>query len=118
MKNQPFHRKVRNAWTGVMAAWAGERNFRIQVAAAVAVVALFAWIRVALIWWALTTLCVGLVLGAEMLNSAIEALADHLHPERHPGIGRVKDMLAGMVLILSIAAAIVGGIAVYATLAG
>lgn len=46
----------------------------------------------------------------------MEALADHLHPEIHPAVGKVKDMLAGMVLVMCIGAAIVALIALYATL--
>ena len=60
----------------------------------------------------LIALCIGLVIAAELLNSALEALIDHLHPEIHPAIGRAKDVLAGMVLVLSITAAVVGALAV------
>jgi len=56
-----------------------------------------------------------LVLAAELLNSSIEALADHLHPEQHSAIGKVKDMAAGMVLIMSVAAVIVGILAIWST---
>jgi len=41
------------------------------------------------------------VLAAEMFNTAIERLADHLHPERHPQIRIVKDCAAAAVLISS-----------------
>ena len=40
---------------------------------------------------------IGLVLVAELLNTAIEALADRLHPERHPEIRVVKDVAAAAV---------------------
>lgn len=61
-------------------------------------------------------LCIALVLAAELVNSSLEALADHLHPERHPEIGRVKDMLAGMVLIVSLGAAVIAALALVSTL--
>ncbi|MDX9718698.1 MAG: diacylglycerol kinase [Thauera sp.] len=57
------------------------------------------------------------MLVVELANSAMETLADHLHPEIHPVIGKVKDMLAGMVLVMSLGAAVVAMIALYATLA-
>jgi diacylglycerol kinase (ATP) len=49
-----------------------------------------------------------LVWIAEGLNSALEALADHVATERHPLIGRAKDVAAGAVLVASIAAAAIG----------
>ncbi len=40
-----------------------------------------------------------LVLGLEAVNSALEELIDHLHPQSHPAIGRVKDMLAATTVL-------------------
>jgi diacylglycerol kinase (ATP) len=62
-------------------------------------------------------LAVGLVLVAEMANTAIETLADHLHPGQHPEIGVVKDVAAGAVLVASLVAVVVG-LAYLATLLG
>jgi diacylglycerol kinase (ATP) len=55
-----------------------------------------------------------LVMAIELLNTAIEKLADHVTPERHPSIGRVKDygsaavacalLLAGLVWLAALAA--------------
>ena len=45
-----------------------------------------------------------LVLAAELFNTALEQLCDHLHPEKHANIKVVKDVAAGAVLILSIGA--------------
>jgi diacylglycerol kinase (ATP) len=42
------------------------------------------------------------------MNSALEALVDQLHPERHPEIRVIKDMAAGSVLLASIGALIIG----------
>ena len=58
--------------------------------------------------WTLIILCMGLVLGMELVNSAIERLADKISTERDPVIGKIKDLSAGAVLISAIAAAIVG----------
>lgn len=116
MKNQSFPKKVRNAFTGIRLAWVGESNFRTELVLGAVTLIVFSFVRPTLIWWALIVLCIALVLVAELANSAIEALADHLHPERHPVVGKVKDMLAGMVLVMSVGAAIVGVLALYATL--
>jgi diacylglycerol kinase len=49
-----------------------------------------------------------LVWGAEAFNTALEQLADTLHPERDPGIGRAKDVAAAAVLIAALGAAVIG----------
>jgi len=49
-------------------------------------------------------LTVTVVLGAELVNTAIECLADHLHPEQHPRIKLVKDCAAAAVLVVSLGA--------------
>ena len=51
---------------------------------------------------------IGLVLAAEAVNSAIEALADVVSPDYNEGIKRTKDLAAGAVLLLAMTAAMVG----------
>src|SRR5258706_6370058 len=53
-------------------------------------------------------LTVSFVLATELMNSALEALVNQLHPERHPEIRVIKDMAAGGVLLASVGALIVG----------
>src|ERR1039458_3870607 len=50
------------------------------------------------LWWALVIIASAAVLAAELFNTAIERLADHLHPEMHPEIRIVKDCAAAAVL--------------------
>ncbi len=66
------------------------------------------WFGVSRGEWMAIVLCIGLVFAAEALNSAIEELADALHPDEHPGIGRAKDLAAAGVLLAAFAAAAVG----------
>ncbi len=106
-KNQHFGIRLRNAWRGLVHCWREEHSFRTHVWLGGLAVVGFALLGVAWIWWALVALCIGVILAAEAFNSALEALIDHLHPELHPTIGRVKDSLAGAVLILSAMALIV-----------
>ena len=64
--------------------------------------------RPAPIWWAVLGLAVGIVLMAELFNSALETLIDHVHPEHHPEVGAAKDIAAAAVLLASIAAVVAG----------
>lgn len=107
MKNQPFVSRLGFALGGIAYTLRAERSFRIHVAAVVAVAAALLWLRPAPVWWAAVALACALVLAAELVNTAIEHLADHLHPEVHPGIRRVKDCAAGAVLVASLGALLV-----------
>ncbi len=58
--------------------------------------------------WMLQIITIGLVLGIEALNSAIEEIADFIHPDFHQKIGRIKDISAGAVTFAALAAIAVG----------
>ena len=104
LKNQPFHRRLRCAFAGFFEALRAENSFRTQVLAAVFVIGILLWRRPAPLWWALLIAIVVLVLALELMNTAIERLADHLHPDQHPHIRIVKDCGAAAVLVASIGA--------------
>lgn len=74
-------------------------------------------VRPALLWWALVGAMVALVLAAELFNTALEHLVDHLHPEPHPRIKVVKDCAAAAVLVLSLGALWVGILMLLSSLA-
>lgn len=104
MKGQPFYRRLGFAAHGIYLAFVRERSFRYQTLAGTGVLLALLITRPAPIWWATGAIAVGMVLAAELFNSALEALATHLHPEHHPEIGAVKDIAAGAVLVSSLAA--------------
>jgi len=108
MKGQPFIKRMGFALHGLRLAVQREGSFRSHLLAAAVVLVLLLLTRPAALWWALLALAVGLVLVAELVNSALEALIDHLHPERHPEIGAAKDIAAGAVLVASAVALVVG----------
>jgi diacylglycerol kinase (ATP) len=58
--------------------------------------------------WLWITVAITLVWISEAFNTALEQLADVLHPEQHPGIGRAKDVAAAAVLIAAMGAAVIG----------
>ena len=116
MKNQPFVRKLANAWAGISFTYKTEDNFRVHVMLAVVLVIFMAFLQPDAVWWALILLCIGLVMAAELANTALETLIDHLHPDIHPQIGRTKDIMAGMVLVMSLASLLVGLLALVSTL--
>jgi diacylglycerol kinase (ATP) len=104
MKNQPFHQRLGFAAHGILTAWRNENSFKTQFCAAVCVLLVLLWRRPAPIWWAFLLMSCGMVMAAELFNSALEAALDRLHPERHPAIRIAKDCAAGAVLLLSLTA--------------
>jgi len=103
-KNQSFPARLGFALAGIAQAARGERSLRTQLLAAIAVLALLAWRRPEPLWWALCALAIGGVLAAELFNTALERLADHLHPGLHAEVRIAKDCAAGGVLLASLAA--------------
>ena len=84
-----------------------EHSVRFEAIVLVLVVAALVILRPAPIWWAAAALASAGVLAAELLNTAIEALADHLSPEQHPRIRVVKDCAAAAVLVSVVGALVV-----------
>lgn len=58
--------------------------------------------------WMMQILAFGLVLSVEALNTAVEKIADFIHPEFHNKIGFIKDIAAGGVMFAAMAAIAVG----------
>ena len=58
--------------------------------------------------WMMQILAFGLVLGIESLNTAVEKIADFIHPEFHDRIGFIKGIAAGAVMFAATAAIAVG----------
>jgi diacylglycerol kinase len=85
-----------------------EPNARIHLFATIVALGTGCWLGLSAGEWCAIVVAIALVWISEGLNSAIEALADHIAPERHPLIARCKDIAAGAVLTASIAAAIIG----------
>jgi undecaprenol kinase len=116
MKNRPFRERLMFALNGLGAAWRRESSFRTQATLAVLAAIVLVFLRPPLVWWAIIALTISVVLAAELMNSAFEALADQLQPERHPEIRVIKDIAAGGVLLASIGALIIGSLLLVSTL--
>jgi len=108
MKNGSFFDRFGYAFAGVVTVFKREKSFRMHCGFALLALAVAAFTRPALIWWAIVGLCIAIVFAAEMVNAALEYLIDRLHPEIHEEIKHAKDAAAGAVLLASIGTACVG----------
>lgn len=99
----------RAAGRGLLFAFKSERNFRLQVIATF-VVAFFTWLFPLKTWEViLVVLLVTLVLAMELLNTVVEKFSDLLKPRLNQYVLVIKDLMAGAVLVTSLAAAVIGG---------
>ncbi len=103
-------RSFRYAWHGVYLVIRFENNTRVHLLASVAAVALGILLSLNYVEWELILMQIGLVWAAETFNTALEKLVDLVSPEYHPLAGKVKDIAAGAVLVLSVQSVFVGGI--------
>ncbi len=103
-----FLRAFGFAGQGVWQVVRTERNMRVHLAVAAAVIVAGVLYRVSAVDWACLALAIGLVLTAETVNSALETLTDLHTSQHHPLAKTAKDAAAGAVLIASVAAVGVG----------
>ncbi len=82
----------------------------IQVQTFISILAIIAGIlfNISASEWLFQITAIGLVMSLEGANTAIEAIADFIHPEYHKKIGLIKDVAAGAVFIAATAAIIIG----------
>lgn len=85
-----------------------EHNTWIHLTATICVVVVGLWVSLSFVQWAIAIILLGGVWIAEALNTAIERLCDHVTPEQHPEIGRIKDIAAAAVLMAAITAVAAG----------
>jgi len=98
------------AFSGIRSLLKNEPNARIHLIALVCVIGLGIFFKVKLVEWIAITIVSGLVILAELINTAVEQLADFVEPGTNEKIGRIKDYCAGAVLVSAIISLIVGGL--------
>jgi diacylglycerol kinase len=103
-----FLKSLTNALHGIWAGISDQRNLKVQVAIALLVIGAGFYLRIAYMEWCVVLLCIGLVVGLEMINSAMENLVDLVTLERKPLAGKIKDIAAGAVLFVSVISLVIG----------
>jgi diacylglycerol kinase len=108
MRSRGLFGAFRFAFSGLWYALRTQRNLRIHLAVASAVIILGLWLGLSFTQWAVLALVSGLVLLSEMINTVVEKLVDFICPSYHPMAKIVKDVMAGGVLLAAITAVVVG----------
>ncbi|MBK8398010.1 MAG: diacylglycerol kinase family protein [Leptospiraceae bacterium] len=85
-----------------------EHNARIHLFAAICVVIAGIVFKISSLEWTAIIFAIGFVIALEIINSAIENMADFISPEKNEQIKKIKDLSAAAVLVGAITAFVIG----------
>ncbi|MEO8772297.1 MAG: diacylglycerol kinase family protein [Ferruginibacter sp.] len=105
-----FSKSVGFALNGIKQCFKRELHFKVHTVFTILAIAAGFLFSINKTEWIIISICIAAVLTAELINTAIEELCNIVYKEDHPGIKLVKDLAAGAVLIMAIAAAISGAV--------
>lgn len=84
------------------------RNLMVQVTFGLIAIGAGFYVKITPVEWCVLLVMIAIVIGFEMINTAIENLVDLVTRERKPLAGKIKDIAAGAVLFVSVIAVFVG----------
>jgi undecaprenol kinase len=96
-----------HAYRGLKVSLAEEQNLRLEFVAGVIAMLMGIYLRLSYFEWIVLFITIGLVIGSELFNTALEKTVDLVSPEFHPLAKKAKDAAAAAVLIFSIMSVIV-----------
>lgn len=103
--------RIRGGGYAIKGAWLllkHEPSIQVQFVLALLVTIMGFYFDITATEWMFQLLAIGLVMCTEGLNTAVENIADFVHPDFHTKIGLIKDIAAGSVFIAAIIAVIIG----------
>lgn len=85
-----------------------EHSVMVQFSLAIIVSLAGFYFKITASEWLFQTLAIGLVMSVEGINTAVEKIADFIHPNYNEKIGFIKDIAAGAVFFAAITAIVIG----------
>ncbi|MGB3589229.1 MAG: diacylglycerol kinase family protein, partial [Tunicatimonas sp.] len=101
-------KSFRYAISGLRVLFKEEHNARVHLAITFLVIILGVFFGLSVTEWVVIVLTIGFVLVTEILNTAIEDIADFISPQRDVRIKRIKDLGAAAVLLSAVTAVVIG----------
>ena len=98
------------AFKGIATLIRTQPNAKIHLLATAIIIIIGFALKISQSEWCFLAVCIGMVLMAEAVNTAIEFVVDLVSPDHHPLAGKAKDVAAGAVLLSVIFCGIVWGI--------
>jgi diacylglycerol kinase (ATP) len=102
-------RSFKFALKGMWLLMSTEDSIKAQLFVAIIITAFGIYFNISNIEWMFQFFAIGLVLVAEALNTAVEKIADFIHPEYHEKIGFIKDIAAGASSFAAFTSLIIAG---------
>jgi len=96
------------AKNGLKTVWLEEQNFRLECMIGFFVLLVAIFFKFNFVELLAIIIAVIFVISAEIVNTAIEDLCNKVEPNQDPIIGKVKDTMAGFVLVISVGASVIG----------
>jgi diacylglycerol kinase len=106
--NNKFFKGFGYAFSGIRDTYKTEPNFRFHFFAMILVILLGLLLSISGVEWLWVFLAIALVMAMELINTALEALADSTSAKYNPLIKKAKDAAAAAVLVVSIFALLIG----------
>lgn len=103
-----FFKAFTYAFSGIVHGIMTERNIRFHLCAALTVLAFMGFYELTAAEKCVIFLCIGGVISAELINTAVENAVDLFSHEKSPAAKAAKDCAAGAVLVMSVCAAVCG----------
>jgi diacylglycerol kinase len=103
-----FLQSIKYTFAGLIAATKSERNMKFHLFFTLLVLIAGWLLCISTVEWMLVSICVGMVISLEVVNTAIERMVDIVSTERRPELGQIKDIAGAAVFIGATVAAIVG----------
>ncbi|WP_242132261.1 diacylglycerol kinase [Aestuariivivens marinum] len=101
-------KSIKYAIKGALLLLKKELSIKIQFCIALLVIIAGFVFNISTTEWIIQLLAIGIVMSIEGLNTAIEEIANFIHPEYHNRIGYIKDIAAGAVFIAAAFASVIG----------
>ena len=101
-------RSLSYALRGILFTIRNERNFQVEIVAGIFAVVLMLFFPLSGAERSMIVLSIAMVLTLELANTALERMMDILKPRVHPYARVIKDVMAGAVLLASLASVAIG----------
>ena len=111
MKHGFWYSRLRSfgyAFEGLRYLFIHEGNAKLHLIAAMLVIIAGFIFNISTVEWIAILICIGMVISAEGMNTALEKICDKVSPEVNPLIKIAKDVAAGAVLILALISVVIG----------
>jgi undecaprenol kinase len=107
-KRKERWRRFLYAWTGILTAVKEETHMKIHLFFAFIAILFAIVFHISKTEWLVLLLTIGMVIGLEMVNTAVERVVDLVTKEFHPLAKAAKDIAAGAVLVFAIISVMIG----------